>query len=148
MHAKPKIFQVKLRHIVAIDRVRIKIELLQIAAKLATLLVLSPKKTDREQNERRNDRRNQIDGNIAPFDHVCWLPRTLQIAAEIAERDIFDENIRRLSQGERNCVCHLPRTYHFVAWPIAFHIVPDIGGGGGRINVDDANFAIAQLLAE
>ena len=71
MHAKAKIVQIELAEVFARHAVRIEVVLLELASVLASLLVFSPEKTGGEQDERGDDRRDDINGNVAAesFDH-------------------------------------------------------------------------------
>ena len=72
MHPKPKILEIEFGEVFAVDRERIEIVLLEIATEVASLLVFPPEKTGCEQDERGDDRRDYIDGDVAAesFEHM------------------------------------------------------------------------------
>jgi len=57
--------EVEFGEVFAVDRERVEIVVLEVATVLASFLVFSPEKTGREQDERGDDRRDYIDGNVA-----------------------------------------------------------------------------------
>ena len=71
MHPKPEILEIEFGEVFAADREWVEIVVLEIATVLASLLVFSPEKTGGQQDERGDDRRDYIDGNVAAesFDH-------------------------------------------------------------------------------
>jgi hypothetical protein len=72
VHPEAEILEVKFGEVFAIDRKRVEIVVLEIATELASFLVFSPKKARREQDERGDDRRDYINGNVAAesLDHM------------------------------------------------------------------------------
>src|SRR5436190_8534912 len=72
MHPKPEILEIKFRKILAVDRVWIKIVVLQVTPILASFLVFAPKKSATEQNKRGNDGCDYINRNITTesFQHT------------------------------------------------------------------------------
>src|SRR5262249_35699714 len=187
MHAQPEIFQAELAEVFARYCERIEIVLVQVSAELAaSLFVLAPQKTERQKEQRYDDRRDDINRKLAlqGIDHslniLCaavatglwpviptatgstesgsqssWLQRLLpatlpdpsQISSQTRQRDVLDERIRWARQGEYDGVGHLGRAHHFLARPLTFDLVPDVGVSRGGGNVDDANFAVAQFFA-
>ncbi len=72
MHAQPKIFQAEFAEVFASDGERIEVVLFQISPKLpAPFLVFSPDKACRQETERHNDRRDDVNAELAlqSFDH-------------------------------------------------------------------------------
>lgn len=72
MHTQPEILEIKLGEILPINRKWVEVVLLKIPTVFASLFVFSPEKTGCEQDKRRNDGRDDIDGDIAAksFEHV------------------------------------------------------------------------------
>ena len=72
MHAEPEIVQIELAEVFAVNRKRIEVVLLELATVLASFLVFPPEKTGGEQDERGDDRRDDINRNVAAesFDHM------------------------------------------------------------------------------
>src|SRR5205814_4671315 len=73
MHPKPEILEIEFGEVFAVNRERVKIIVLEIATVLASLLVFPPEKTGGQQDERGDDRRDYINGNVAAesFNHTC-----------------------------------------------------------------------------
>ena len=65
MHAEAKIVQIELAEVFARHAVRIEVVLLELAAELASFLIFPPEKTGGEQDERGDDRRDDINANVA-----------------------------------------------------------------------------------
>ena len=65
MHSKPEILEIEFGEVFAVDRERVEIVVLEVATVLASLLVFPSEKTGREQNERGDDRRDYVNGNVA-----------------------------------------------------------------------------------
>src|SRR5437764_11172209 len=72
VHPKPEILEIEFREVLAVDRERVEIVVLEIATVLASLLVFSPEKTGDQQDERGDDRRDHINGNVTAesLDHM------------------------------------------------------------------------------
>src|SRR5438874_9218314 len=72
MRPKPEILEIEFGEVFAVDRERIEIVILEIATVLASFLVFPPEKTGGQQDERGDDRRDDINRNIAAdsFDHM------------------------------------------------------------------------------
>src|SRR6266516_2817529 len=70
-----------------------------------------------------------------------------QISSETRERDILDERIRRARQREHDRIGHFRGTHHFLTRPFALNLVPDFSVGRRGVNIDHANFSVAQFLA-
>src|SRR5581483_7201555 len=64
MHAEAKIVQIELAEVFARDREWIEVILLELASEFVTLLVFAPEKTGAEQNDRGDDRRENVDPNF------------------------------------------------------------------------------------
>ena len=64
MHPEPKIVQVKLGEVVAVDAVRVKVVLLEAATEFPALLVFAPGVTGREENGRGDDGRDDVQDDI------------------------------------------------------------------------------------
>src|SRR5262249_13913579 len=66
MHAQPEIFQAELAEVFARYCERIEIVLVQVSAELAaSLFVLAPQKTERQKEQRYDDRRDDVDRKLA-----------------------------------------------------------------------------------
>ena len=66
MHAQPKIFQAELAKVLPGNSKRIEVVLFQVSSKLApSLLIFAPQKTETKEEQRYNDRRNDIDRKFA-----------------------------------------------------------------------------------
>src|SRR5205809_4270959 len=65
MHSEAEILEVEFGEVFAVDRKRVEIVVLEIATVLASFLVFSPEKPGSKQNERGDDRRDYINGNVA-----------------------------------------------------------------------------------
>src|ERR1700682_6532201 len=100
MHAKAEIPQAKFAEVFARDREWIEIVLVQVATKFPpALFVFSPEKSNREEEERCNNRCNYVNGDIRAFNHAALsrgrcrsnirVKTSLQASAQISERDIF-----------------------------------------------------------
>src|SRR5437867_8091809 len=70
-----------------------------------------------------------------------------QISRQAGESDIFQRYVRGLRQGVRYRAGDILRRDHFVARPISFDMIPDVSVRRRRINVDDANLAVALFFA-
>src|SRR5205823_4040373 len=64
VHPEAEILEIEFGEVFAVDRKRVEIVVLEIATELASFLVFSPKKARREQDERGDDRRDYINGNV------------------------------------------------------------------------------------
>src|SRR4029453_6984449 len=74
VHPQPEIFQAELAKVFARDGKRVKIVLVEIFAKLASpFLVLSPQKTERQKEQRYNDRSDDVNRKLAlqGVDHIA-----------------------------------------------------------------------------
>src|SRR4029453_548100 len=85
VHPQPEIFQAKLAKVFARDGERVEIVLVEVLAKLASpFLVFSPQKTERQKEQRYNDRSDDVDRKLAlnGINHNC--------ASNIHARRLYD----------------------------------------------------------
>ena len=96
MHPQPEIFQAELAEVFPSYDKRIKVVLFEISPKLALpLLVFAPQKTEAQKEQRYDDRRDDIDRELA-LQGVNHIGNTeSQISNQTGERDVFDERVRR-----------------------------------------------------
>ena len=92
MHPQPEIFQAELAKVLPSDGERIEVVLIEVPAKLAAaFLVFSPGETCREKKQRRNDRGDDVDAELAlqSFDHKfpVALERVILSTATSAGRE-------------------------------------------------------------
>ena len=111
MHSKPEIFQTEFAEILAADCERIKIVFLQISPKFAApFLVFSPKKACSDKEDRRDDRGDDVNADLAlqRFDHsdqqTCATTQRFPVKLE---RVIFS---KATSAGRESAYATAPAT--------------------------------------
>src|SRR4030095_10578519 len=108
MHPQPEIFQAELAEVFPSYDKRIKVVLFEISPKLALpFLVLSPQKTERQKEQRYDDRSDDVDRKIAlqGVDHIANIlftavPSVSRRSSETAERSFGN---RSQSRGYKPC---------------------------------------------
>ena len=93
MHSEPEIFQAEFAKVLARDGERIKIVLFQVSAEFAALLfVFPPKKAHGEKEKRDEDRRDDVNAELAlqSFDHRwALIPRPISQVAIVASAPLI-----------------------------------------------------------
>src|ERR1700704_4206652 len=86
MHAEPEILEAELRQIVAVDRVRVEVVLLQIPAEAPPLFVFSPEKPGNQQDDGGDNRRDDVDGNVTAPDHFCLGAKPMNFGYDLTDQ--------------------------------------------------------------
>jgi len=72
----------------------------------------------------------------------------LQRTRSVRERDVLDDNRRRLVDGEGDSICDIGSRHHLFPRPFTRNGVPDICIGRCRIDVQHSHFAGTKLLSD